>query len=82
MIGLLDRFSDRPGVVTGLRALRERTPDPPGPPEYLVPHTYEQALAGLSGSIELLLRTVAADPTTSTPAAESPTRPATDEAAS
>jgi hypothetical protein len=52
VIGVLDRCSDRPGVVT---ALRERTPTPPGQREHLVPHTDESTLASLSGTIELLL---------------------------
>lgn len=55
VIGLLDRVSDNPGVVTALRELRERTPDPPELREYLVPHTDEETLASLSGSIEALL---------------------------
>jgi hypothetical protein len=53
-IALLERFSDRPGVVAALREFRERTPTPPGLEDYLLPDTDEVTLANLAGTIELL----------------------------
>jgi hypothetical protein len=53
-IALLERFSDRPGVVAALREFRERTPNPPALENYLPPDTDEVTLANLAGTIELL----------------------------
>jgi hypothetical protein len=55
VIGLLDRFSGHPAVVTALRELRSHTPYPPGLEAHLVPDTDDQTLAGLSWEIEALL---------------------------
>jgi hypothetical protein len=55
LIGLLDRFSAEPAVVTALRELRERMPYPPGLEDHLVPATDDETLAGLAFKIESLL---------------------------
>jgi hypothetical protein len=55
LIGLLDRLSDRPAVVTALSELRARIGDPAALSGYLVPDTTPATLASLSGQIESLL---------------------------
>ncbi|HEV7963777.1 MAG TPA: hypothetical protein VGP57_14670 [Actinoplanes sp.] len=55
LIGLLDRISDQPAVVTALAELREREGDPAGLRGYLVPDTDAATLASLGEQIELLL---------------------------
>jgi len=55
LIGLLDRFSDDPAVVTALAELRAQAPDPPALAGYLVPDTNSTTLASLATQIESLL---------------------------
>jgi hypothetical protein len=55
LIGLLDRISDQPAVVTALAELRARDGDPAGLRGYLVPDTDAGTLASLGEQIELLL---------------------------
>jgi hypothetical protein len=55
VIGLLDRYSDVPAMVTALRELREQTPYPPGLAGYLVPDSTPDTLAELGAQIESLL---------------------------
>lgn len=55
LIGLLDRFSAEPAVVTALGELRARTPFPPGLKGHLVPATDDETLASLAFEIESLL---------------------------
>ncbi|MEU6097252.1 hypothetical protein [Streptomyces sp. NPDC047079] len=54
-MGLLDRFSANPAVVTALRESRERTPYPRGLHDYLVPETDDETLGSLAYKIEELL---------------------------
>ncbi|MFE3031662.1 hypothetical protein ACFXKY_08425 [Streptomyces canus] len=54
-MGLLDRYSAVPAVVTAMREYRERTPYPPGLEPYLVPATDDDTLAGIAFKIEKLL---------------------------
>lgn len=54
LMGLLDRYSADPAVVTALRESRERTPCPPGLEGCLVPDTDAETLAGVAYKIEEL----------------------------
>ncbi|MEU6548579.1 hypothetical protein [Streptomyces sp. NPDC046859] len=54
-MGLLDRYSAVPAVVTAMREYRERTPYPPGLESYLVPATDDDTLASIAFKIEELL---------------------------
>ncbi|MEU3663443.1 hypothetical protein AB0E77_27435 [Streptomyces sp. NPDC032940] len=55
LMGLLDRYSEDPAVVTALREYRERDPYPAGLRDHLVPETDDETLAGLSFAVEELL---------------------------
>ncbi len=55
LVGLLERLSDEPAIVTALQELRTRTPYPPGLSGYLPPDTDGATLASLAGQIESLL---------------------------
>ncbi|GHB61753.1 hypothetical protein GCM10010377_60930 [Streptomyces viridiviolaceus] len=55
VMGLLDRYSEEPAVVTALRESRERTPYPPGLKGCLLPETDDETLAGIAFEIEELL---------------------------
>jgi hypothetical protein len=55
LIGLLDQISGSPAVVTALRELRERTPNPPGLEGYIPPDTDSGTLASVAQQIEALL---------------------------
>jgi hypothetical protein len=55
LIGLLDRFSAEPAVVTALGEFRADTPFPAGLKGYLVPATDAETLASLAFEIESLL---------------------------
>ncbi|MEU6367988.1 hypothetical protein ABZ876_20145 [Streptomyces sp. NPDC046931] len=55
LMGLLDRYSGNPAVVTALRESRERTPYPPGLEDFLVPETDDETLGSLAFKIEELL---------------------------
>jgi hypothetical protein len=55
LVGLLDGISGSSAVVTALRALRERTPYPPGLERYLPPDTDSGSLSSLAQHIESLL---------------------------
>jgi GAF domain-containing protein len=55
LIGLLDRLSDQPAIVTALAETRARTGDPADLQRYLVPVTTSGTLADLAEQIELLL---------------------------
>ncbi|MFD8232127.1 hypothetical protein ACFV20_09580 [Streptomyces sp. NPDC059696] len=54
-MGLLDRYSAMPAVVTAMREYRERTPYPPGLESYLVPATDDDTLASIAFKVEKLL---------------------------
>ncbi|MGW5433030.1 hypothetical protein ACWET9_38490 [Streptomyces sp. NPDC004059] len=54
-MGLLDRYSAVPAVVTAMREYRERTPYPPGLEPYLVPATEDDTLASIAFQVEELL---------------------------
>jgi hypothetical protein len=54
-VGLLDRITAEPAVVTALTEYRQHTPYPPGLTDHLVPVTSEETLASLGQDIELLL---------------------------
>ncbi|MBC2868721.1 hypothetical protein [Streptomyces mexicanus] len=54
-MGLLDRYSALPAVVTAMREYRERTPYPPSLEPYLVPATDDDTLASIAFKIEKLL---------------------------
>jgi hypothetical protein len=55
LVGLLDRISDHPVVVSALAELRARSGDPAGLRGYLVPDTDSETLASLAQLIESLL---------------------------
>ena len=48
-MGLLDRYSALPAVVTAMREYRERTPYPPGLEPYLVPATDDEPIESQLG---------------------------------
>jgi hypothetical protein len=54
-IGLLDRLSAEPAVVTALCELRASDPYPPGLAGHLVPQTTTETLADLAQNIEFLV---------------------------
>jgi hypothetical protein len=56
LIGLLERLSDEPAILTALRELRAETPYPQGLAGYLTPGTDSATLASLAGEIESLLK--------------------------
>jgi hypothetical protein len=55
LIGLLDRLSGRPAVVTALAEMRAEAGDPPGLRGYLIPATTAETLASLAEQIESML---------------------------
>jgi hypothetical protein len=55
LVGLLDGISGSSAIVTALRELRERNPDPPGLERYLPPDTDSSSLAALAEHVETLL---------------------------
>jgi hypothetical protein len=56
LVGLLEEISGTSAMVTALRELRARHPDPPGLERYLPPDTDSSSLAALAQHVEILLR--------------------------